>query len=145
MSVAEPESCSCSALRQAARHVTRHYDEALAPAGISLNQYSILSKLRRHGPLPQQTLAAMLVMDRSSLGHLLRPLEARGLVAISVAAADRRSRIVDLTPACGALLQQARRLWALAERRFEERYGAEPAAALRSALRQVTQLELKTP
>ncbi len=37
-----PEICSCSALRQAARHLTRLYDGALAPAGIGLNQYAVL-------------------------------------------------------------------------------------------------------
>lgn len=32
--------CNCSALRQAARHVTRLYDGELAPLGLGLNQYS---------------------------------------------------------------------------------------------------------
>nr|WP_321985525.1 MarR family winged helix-turn-helix transcriptional regulator [uncultured Lichenicoccus sp.] len=124
--------------------MSQHYDEALAPAGITLNQYSILSKLVRAGPTPQQALAALLVMDRSSLGHLLRPLEARGLVSVGMAPADRRRRIVGLTPAGGALMQQARRLWEAAEQRFETRFGAEPASVLRRVLRQVTLLELKT-
>ncbi len=75
----EPEVCNCAALRQAARRVTRLYDEALAPTGLGANQYSILVRLSG-GPSTIQELAQRLVMDRSTLGHLLRPLEKRGLV-----------------------------------------------------------------
>jgi hypothetical protein len=47
VTVSEPESCNCAALRQAARRVTRLYDEALTPVGIGLNQFSILSRIAR--------------------------------------------------------------------------------------------------
>src|SRR5258708_24770003 len=73
-----PEICSCSALRQAARHVTRFYDDALAPVGLGLNQYSILSNLSRSRPKNLQALAYLLFSARSSLWPLLRPLERRG-------------------------------------------------------------------
>ncbi len=138
MSDLPPESCSCSALRQAARHVTKLYDEALAPIGLGLNQYSILSKLNRFGPKILQDLAALLVMDRSTLGHLLRPLEKRGLVTLGVSEQDRRSRVITLTPVGAQLMKEARPLWAKAERQFEHGFGAEPAASLRVVLRQVT-------
>jgi DNA-binding MarR family transcriptional regulator len=132
------ESCSCSALRQAARHVTRLYDEALAPVGLGLNQYAILSKLDRFGPQTLQTLAERLVMDRSTLGHLLRPLETRGLAASRVGDTDRRHRLVALTPAGTALMAAARPLWQDAERRFQTAFGTEESLALRTALKQVT-------
>ncbi len=141
MSGLAPESCSCSALRQAARHVTKLYDEALAPVGLGLNQYSILSKLHRFGPKILQELAALLVMDRSTLGHLLRPLEKRGLVTLGVSEQDRRSRVIALTEAGAALMQQARPLWATAERRFEQGFGAEDASDLRTVLRRVTAVD----
>jgi hypothetical protein len=80
----EPEICNCAALRQAARRVTRFYDEALAPTGLGVNQFSILARLSRVGPSTIQDLARLLVMDRSTLGHLLRPLEKRGLVKLDV-------------------------------------------------------------
>ena len=138
-------SCSCGALRQAARHVTRLYDERLAPVGLGLNQYSILSKLDRFGPSRIQDLAARLVMDRSTLGHLLRPLEKRDLVAICVSDKDRRSRVVNLTAAGSALMAEARPLWSEAERRFEQAFGADEANGLRATLRRVTTTELTNP
>ncbi len=126
--------CNCSALRQAARHVTRLYDSELAPTGLGLNQYSILSRLEKLGPRTIQALAANLVMDRSTLGHLLRPLLKRGLLKLEAAKEDRRGRVIRLTAAGKSLLKQARPLWASAERRFERKIGAAPARALREAL-----------
>jgi len=136
-----PEICSCSALRQAARHVTRLYDDALAPTGLGLNQYAILAKLDRFGPKILQDLAALLVMDRSTLGHLLRPLEARGLVTMTPSAEDRRQRIICLAPAGIALMAQAKPLWAKAEQRFEHVFGVSEAQGLRNLLKQVTHVE----
>jgi DNA-binding MarR family transcriptional regulator len=142
MSVPEPEFCSCAALRQATRHVTQFYDAALAPAGLGLNQYSILSRLNRFGPMTIQKLAGLLVMDRSTLGHLLRPLEARGLLTLQTSQDDRRSRIVALTEGGGALFAEARPFWVAAERHFESRFGVEAAHALRVTLKQVTATDL---
>src|SRR6267143_6983354 len=89
MSDVEAEICNCAALRQAARRVTRLYDEVLAPIGLGVNQYSILARLNRVGPSTIQELARLLVMDRSTLGHLLRPLEKRGLVTLKISDQDR--------------------------------------------------------
>ena len=144
MTALEPEACSCAALRQATRHVTQFYDAALASAGLGLNQYSILSRLKRFGPMTIQQLAALLVMDRSTLGHLLRPLEARELLTLATSQQDRRSRIVALTEVGGALFAQARPLWVAAERHFENRFGTEAARNLRETLKQVTATDLST-
>jgi hypothetical protein len=39
--------CNCLVLRQAARHVTRFYDQCLAPSGLRTMQFSILATVRR--------------------------------------------------------------------------------------------------
>ena len=64
----------------ATRLVTRHYDRALAPVGLSTNGYSILARLGRLGPLPLGALAARLGIDRSTLSREIAPLVAAGLV-----------------------------------------------------------------
>ena len=133
----EPEICNCAALRQAARRVTKLYDDALVPVGLGVNQYSILARLSRVGPSRIQDLAQLLVMDRSTLGHLLRPLKQRGLVSLDVSEQDRRSRAVALTRAGKALVAKARPLWARAQRRFEGKFGKEAAFDLRTVLKQV--------
>ena len=140
-----PEACSCSAIRQAARHMTRLYDEVLSPAGLSVNQYAILAKLDRSGPKIVQDLAALLVMDRSTLGHLLRPLEQRDLITINPAVEDRRQRVVALSDDGRLLLRSARTLWAKAESRFEEIFGQSNALGLRAMMRQITTVEFDAP
>lgn len=137
-----PESCSCVALRQAARHLTRLYDEALAPAGIGVNQYSITAMLERHGPQNLQALADRLVMDRSTLGHLLKPLTARAWVEVGIASADRRQRLIALTAAGKAVNALARPLWATVEQRFAQAFGVDEAVALRQTLKHVALIEL---
>jgi DNA-binding MarR family transcriptional regulator len=133
-----PEICSCSAVRQAARHLTRLYDDALAPTCLSLNQYSMMSKLSRFGPQKIQDLADLLVMDRSTLGHLLRPLERQGWLTIRVSDLDKRQRLIALTTAGMAHVKKARRMWAQAEQKFERAFGEDRALSLRTVLKHVT-------
>ena len=133
----EPEVCNCSALRQAARRVTRLYDDALAPTGLGVNQYSILARLSHVGPSRIQDLARRLVMDRSTLGHLLRPLEKRGLVRLRVSEQDGRSRVAALTPAGRVVVAKGLPLWAQAQRRFASAVGAKRAVDLRTVLKKV--------
>src|SRR5438445_9613884 len=91
------EICNCSALRQAARHVTRFYDAFLLPAGLRTTQFSILAKLRRFGPLTINALAAEMVMDRTTLGRNIRPLQRKGLVAVASGRRDHRRKELHLT------------------------------------------------
>jgi DNA-binding MarR family transcriptional regulator len=141
MSDVKPEICNCAALRQAARHVTRLYDDALAPTGLGVNQFSILARLDHVGPTPIQDLARLLVMDRSTLGHLLRPLEKRGFLTLEVPQQDRRSRRVALTEAGRSAVAKARPRWAAAQRRFESTFGKEAALELRSVLKEIATAE----
>jgi DNA-binding MarR family transcriptional regulator len=141
MSDVEPEICNCAALRQAARRVTRLYDDALAPTGLGVSQFSILARLSLVGPSAIQDLARLLVMDRSTLGHLLRRLEQRGLVTLDVSEEDRRSRVVTLTQAGKAAVAKARPRWAAAQRRFESTFGKEAALELRNVLKEIATAE----
>lgn len=133
----DSELCNCSALRQATRLVTKLYDTALAPTELGANQYGILSRLHRNGPSTLGDLAGSLVMDRSTLGHLVRPLEQRGLVRLAVGEEDRRARYLTLTRSGESLLQKARPLWSSAQKKFESAFGADAAARLRAMLNDV--------
>jgi DNA-binding MarR family transcriptional regulator len=117
--------------------MTQFYDAALAPSGLRLNQYSILSRLDHVGPVAIHELARHLVMDRSTLGHLLRPLHQRRLVTLAIDPRDRRSRTLGLTAAGRRILANARPLWAAAERRFGSTMGEDTARDLRRTLKRV--------
>ena len=138
ISIAAPRSaCTCGSLRKASRRVSQFYDTALAPAGIKSTQYSILSEVYRgslRGPVTMCELATAMVMDRSTLGHNLKPLERDDLVILRRSADDRRKRYVELTKQGKSILQRSRRLWRQAEGRFEEIFGKRSAADLRTFL-----------
>jgi DNA-binding MarR family transcriptional regulator len=130
-------ACTCGSLRKASRRISQFYDTALAPVGIKSTQFSILSEVDRgsvQGPVTMCELAAAMIMDRSTLGHNLRPLERDDLVVLRLSADDRRKRYVELTKRGKSILQRARRLWRHAEGRFEKIFGKEPAAELRAVL-----------
>jgi DNA-binding MarR family transcriptional regulator len=129
--------CNCLAIRQAARHVTQFYDQVFAPAGLRATQFAILSRLRRGGPMPINALAAVLVMDRTTLGRNILPLERDGLIEVAPGAADRRRHELRLTEAGIARYRAAVERWEKAQQRFGEVFGDERAAALRGLLREV--------
>jgi DNA-binding MarR family transcriptional regulator len=124
--------CSAAVLRMAARRVSQFYDGYLAPEGLKVSQYSVLSTAarRRDKPPTVNELADELGMDRSTLGHNLRPLERDGLVVLESDTQDKRVRHVLVTELGRAKRRACRELWALAQARFEEAFGSARAAEL---------------
>jgi DNA-binding MarR family transcriptional regulator len=112
------------------------YDAALAPASLKATQFAILSEIDRRAddPPTMRELADAMVMDRSTLGQNLRPLERDRLVAWEPSDADRRRKLVVLTDRGRAKRMQARPLWHAAQERFERAVGAAEAASLRGIL-----------
>jgi DNA-binding MarR family transcriptional regulator len=132
----ESADCNCLALRQAARHVSQIYDAHLAPVGLKTTQYSILAKLNRLGPLSINELAKLMVMDRTTLGRAVRPLERDKLLAIG-GDDDGRKRSLKLTTAGQARLKAAAAKWREAQKEFELTFGVSDSAKLRTALQRV--------
>lgn len=136
--------CNCLAFRQAARRVTQFYDQFLASAGMRTTQFSILVNLKHRGPVTINALAEILVMDRTTLGRNILPLQREGLVTTATGPADRRSKELHLTKAGAARLKLAVRCWSEAQRRFEAAIGPKHMAALRGELRNVSAADLGT-
>jgi DNA-binding MarR family transcriptional regulator len=129
-----PEDCNCLAVRQAARHITQFYDQLLAPSGLRTTQFSILAQLRRRGPMTINVLASELVMDRTTLGRNILPLERDGLIAVEQGRHDRRSKEVRVTKAGEASFRAGMRGWLEAQRRFATVFGSERTAEMRALL-----------
>src|SRR5208337_2926851 len=119
------EECTCLAVRQAARHITQFYDQYLAPVGLRTTQFSILARLKRLGPMTINALADELVMDRTTLGRNVLPLEREGLISIAPGRTDRRSKELRLTDAGVERLLAARDGWKEAQTRFAAAFGEE--------------------
>jgi DNA-binding MarR family transcriptional regulator len=131
-----PAGCNCLALRQVARHVSQFYDQFLIGSGLRTTQYSILARLQRKGPMSINALAAELVMDRTTLGRNILPLQRDGLIAVA-AGRDRRSKDVRLTEAGAARFRAAVKAWDTAQMRFEAAFGSRRAKELRALLHEV--------
>jgi DNA-binding MarR family transcriptional regulator len=131
--------CNATALRKASRRLTQLYDDALQASGLRSTQFAILVELHHWTEEPPTVaqLAAKLVMDRSALGHNLRPLEREGLVALQEGSADRRRRHVVLTTQGKAKVREGIRLWEAAQRRFNDVFGEARATRLRATLLEI--------
>jgi DNA-binding MarR family transcriptional regulator len=128
--------CYGTALRKASRRVTALYDEALAPTGLRSTQFAILAEIfdRDEGPPTLNQLAEDLVLDRSGLGHSLRPLEREGLIRLEKSSCDRRSTLVALTEQGRKRYAQALTLWQKAQDRYAAALGETRANELRRRL-----------
>src|ERR1700732_5061269 len=119
-----PDDCTCLAARQAARHITQFYDQLLAPSGLRTTQYSLLAKLRPLGPMTINVLAGDMVMDRTTLGRNILPLQRDGLIVVERGSRDRRSKTLQLTDSDVTRFQAASKQWVHAQRHFEAAFGA---------------------
>ncbi|HKP25524.1 MAG TPA: MarR family transcriptional regulator [Dongiaceae bacterium] len=137
------DQCNCFAIRQAARHMTQFYDHFLAPTGLRTTQFTILAKLQARGPLSVNGLAEQLVMDRTTLGRNIQPLEREGLIEIAPCNEDRRAKEIRLSKDGVARLRAAAPAWAEAQSRFEEAFGRKRSANLRDILNEVVASDLQ--
>ena len=128
--------CFATAARKASRRLSQLYDDALEPCGLRSTQYAILSQLdaRTDDPPTMAVLAEALVIDRSALGHNLRPLERDGLLRLAEGAEDRRRRHVVLSTKGKRKFREAYALWKSAQMRFTQVYGATEGEAFRKTL-----------
>ena len=136
--------CNCLSLRQATRRVTQLYDHAMADLDLRATQFQLLAMCKMHGPVTLNVLAELMVMDRATIGHNLRPLKARGLIRIAVGQ-DRRSREVSVTKSGQALLTRGLAIWRKVQHAFEKEFGEDQAAALRKTLQRISMMEFPYP
>jgi DNA-binding MarR family transcriptional regulator len=134
--------CTLLGIRQASRAITQIYDAAFAPIGLKGNQFTLLTAISRMGEPTITRLGEGLVTDRTTLTRNLAPLERAGLVRIEVGA-DRRSRIVTMTPRGSERLAQAYPLWKRAQARIIQAMGKSRWQSLLDHLWEVTALARK--
>jgi DNA-binding MarR family transcriptional regulator len=126
--------CYCAALRHAARKITDLYDEALAPAQISVAQFSLLRRVMRIGPVSLTELSRQTGLDRSTIGRNVKVLVHARLLA-AADGEDAREACVMVSPAGRAAVATALPLWRRAQRSIETALGADVADGLRKLSR----------
>ena len=126
--------CAAFKVRRLARRVTQIYDEALAPHGLTIGQFGILSRLRRRRGIGIATLADQLSLDASTLSRLLRPLADAGLIDVRPDPDDGRAKLLWLTDQGATRSRSAYDDWQSAQARISDKLGEARLAALRFIL-----------
>jgi DNA-binding MarR family transcriptional regulator len=128
--------CACANLRRAARAVTRLYNGKLQPDGIEITQFTLLMTLDRTGEITQGRLGEILALDSTSLTRMLKLLEKRGWIKARVGA-DRRHRLLRLTPSGQGKLARSLPRWEQAQKRLQQSLGERIWTQLGEMLAQV--------
>ena len=135
--------CACGRLRRATRALTQLYDDAMAPAGLRVTQFSLLRTLARDGALRISDLAARQLLDRTALSRNLDPLVEHGFVEV-LKGYDARTREVALTRAGSRVLERAEPHWARAQKMVAEWLGPAKLEALIATLGELESLHPDT-
>src|SRR5215472_5671581 len=129
------DACLCLHLQRAARAVARRFDAALRPLGLTSGQFSLLMSLNRPDPASIGSVSALLAMDRTTLTANLKPLERRGLIAVTVDNSDKRARRLRLTAEGSARLSAAVPVWRQTHAEIDRLLLGSNAETLRADLR----------
>jgi MarR family transcriptional regulator for hemolysin len=95
-------------LARAAKAVSRAFDDALAQAGGSLPVWLVLISIKSRQAASQRELAAAAGIQGATLTHHLNAMESAGLVTRRRDPENRRTHLVELTPAGDALFLRLR-------------------------------------
>lgn len=117
------DSCLCHKVRNAARAVTRAYDNALRPCGLRITQLSVLTAAAAEGAVSIAALAEQMGMDRSTLTRNLQPLVNEGLLSLGDEG-WRRSRTIAITKKGADRMRAALPHWEKAQKDLRDTIGA---------------------
>jgi DNA-binding MarR family transcriptional regulator len=109
-----PLRCLCATVRRAGRLLTRRYEDALRPAGVTVPQFELMMTLRAltvAGAVNQSKLAQLLETDQTTLSRNLKLLLQQRWIEMAKDDHDARRRAYRLTTLGLAVLEVAQRCW----------------------------------
>lgn len=126
--------CYCASLRQAARVVSRIYDNALRPDGLTITQFTVLELLTRMGSARILDMEEILAADQTTLTRNLAGMARAGWIKAEVGEQDRRERHWQMTAEGKTLYKQALPKWRSAQRKLERAHSEAFMKSLRDEL-----------
>ena len=121
--------CFAVRVRLLNRIVTRIYDEALRPVGMTANQMNILAVLENMSEAQPSDLCRVLHMEKSTVSRNAERMRQQGWLR-ERPGHDARSVLLATTARGRALLIKAMPLWEDAQRRVRELLGEAGAASI---------------
>jgi DNA-binding MarR family transcriptional regulator len=132
-------ACLATRVRQLSRIITRVYDDAMRPIGITASQYTLLAQLASRDSITAVEIGHVLDIEKSTLSRNLKRLLALGHIIMDPPA-GRRGRGLHLTAKGQAVLKEAFPIWQDAQKRAVSVMGAESRNVLDSLLGQAEKL-----
>ncbi|MGE3065165.1 MAG: MarR family winged helix-turn-helix transcriptional regulator [Hyphomicrobiaceae bacterium] len=132
-------SCLATRVRQLSRIVTRVYDDALRPLGITASQFTLLTQLAQQDGITAVEIGHSLDIEKSTLSRNLKRLLALGHINMDPPA-GRRGRGLHLTPKGQTVMQQAYPVWKDAQGKAVRVMGPESRNTLDNLLSQAEKL-----
>lgn len=134
-------ACVGQKSRNAARMLTRRFDDALRPAGLTCGQYSMLVIITLTADNTLTELAQHMGLDRTTLIRNLKPLEREGWVAVSDEG-YRRARSVDITDLGAEKIAEALPLWRQIQETIKQELGEDAWRTVHGAMDALGKLAL---
>jgi DNA-binding MarR family transcriptional regulator len=132
-------ACLATRVRQLSRIVTRVYDDAMRPLGITASQYTLLAQLAARDSITAVEIGHDLDIEKSTLSRNLKRLLALGHINMDPPA-GRRGRGLHLTAKGQAVLKDAFPIWQDAQKRTIGAIGADSRNMLDNLLHQAEKL-----
>ena len=133
------EACLATRVRQLSRIITRVYDDAMRPLGITASQYTLLAQLAARDSITAVEIGHELDIEKSTLSRNLKRLLALGHINMDPPA-GRRGRGLHLTGKGQGVLRDAFPIWQDAQKRTVGVIGVESRSTLDSLLHQAEKL-----
>ena len=109
------EACVADKLRLLNRIITKIYDQALRPAGLTTSQMNILVVVAKYGEAPPLQVGNWLYMEKSTLSRNIRRLRRNGWLRV-LQSDQGRHHTLKLTPRGNRALGQGLPLWQSAQK-----------------------------
>ncbi len=139
--IAENTSAAClsTRIRQLSRIITRVYDDAMRPLGITASQFTLLTQLAQQDGITAVEIGHSLDIEKSTLSRNLKRLLNDGHITMDPPA-GRRGRGLHLTPKGESVIQQGYPVWREAQTRTMRVMGPESRSTLDGFLTQAEKL-----
>ena len=121
--------CLAVRVRLLGRIVTRIYDDALRPLGLTVGQLNLVVIVGTRGPVGQSEIARLLSMEKSTVTRNVERMTRQGWIE-SLPSGSRSGQGLQLTEQGRKLLQKAHPIWEEAQRRTLARLGKQNFASL---------------
>lgn len=136
--------CFCINYRRAANTLTKYYDAAFAPIGLTGNQFFLLNSIQQLGSCNKSELAQYTSLDRTTIIRNLNTLEKKELVE-PAPGASRRSSAIQLSETGSKAFMDGLNIWNKLQAEVQEVLGEGNLSTQWELFHRIEALEHQTP